>query len=305
MKNRYLLSILFRCILFAPLMLAGNLQVFAQHKTNLPYVRYEYQIKPSLTDKSITNADVPHLVLYDPKAKHGKLMVFLTGTGGIAAKGPRDYFNTAIEQGYRLISLSYLDEPAVAQICTGNNLDADPDCADEFRMKRIYGTGTFSLISDQPQDAIVNRLIKLLQYLTLNDPGENWEQYLENDSLKWSEIAFSGQSQGGGMSEYIGKHQMVYKVISFSGGWDWSGERRIANWYATSNITPPDSWFGTYNVNEPTANVILKHYNALKIPPGHIYAFDLAVRDGGKAHGEGISNPAYKPKWIEMLGKGN
>src|SRR6202012_1775316 len=104
------------------------------------------------------------------------------------------------------------------------------------------------------------------------------------------------------MSEYIGKHQLVYKVISFSGGWDWSSPGKIANWYATDNVTPADSWYGTYNVNEPTGKIILKHYNALKIPADHISAFDLPVREGGKAHVEGIANPAYKQSWIKMLG---
>ncbi len=265
------------------------------------YTRFE--IKPSATDKTITNGDDPHLVLYDKTAKQGKLMVFLQGTGGVAVNGPKDYFNTVLEQGYRLISLSYVDIPAVAQVCNGDNLAADSNCADEFRLKRIYGKGSFSLINDQPQDAIVNRLLRLLQYLAINDKSGNWEQYLDNGNLKWGEIAFSGQSQGGGMSEYIGKHQLVYKVISFSGGWDWSAKGRIANWYATPNVTPPDAWYGTYNVNEPTADVIMKHLNALGIPQGHIYAMHLPVRDGRTAHGEGIGNPAYKPKWIEMLGK--
>jgi hypothetical protein len=281
----------------------GNVNLFAQDEINASCKGYK--IKPSSTDASITNADEPNLVLYDPKAKQGKLMVFLTGTGGIAAKGPGHYFETVLEQGYRLISLSYVDVPAVAQVCVGHDLKKDPGCADEFRMKRIYGKGTFSLIDDQPQDAIVNRLIKLLQYLNLNDRDGNWGRYLENDTLKWTEIAFSGQSQGGGMSEYIGKHQLVYKVISFSGGWDWGPKGRIADWYSTGNVTPPDSWYATYNAGEPTGNEILKHYKALKIPESHIHAFDLPVRYGRKAHSEGISNPDYKPEWIEMLGRGN
>lgn len=300
---KYSFPCLLRCFIIILCGLNCNSNIFAQQETNSSYTHYE--IKPSLTDTSITNADGPHLVLYDAKAKQGKLMIFLTGTGGIAAKGPKHFFKTVIEQGYRLISLSYYDEPAVAQICTGYKLKKDPNCAEEFRMKRIYGRGTFSRIDDQAQDAIVNRLIKLLQYLAFNDKNGNWGQYLENDSLKWSELAFSGQSQGGGMAEYIGKHQSVFKVISFSGGWDWGPNGRMADWYATSNVTPPDSWYGTYNVAEPFAGEILKRCKALKIPERHIYAFLLPVDEARNAHGDGVSNPAYKAEWIEMLGSGN
>src|SRR6185437_7064185 len=260
-----------------------------------------FEIKPSETDASITSEDVPHLVMFNPKAKQGKLLLFMTGTGGIANKGPKDFYNTVVEQGYVLISLSYIDVPAVAQICHDTNLDKDPNCADEFRMKRIYGTGDFSLIDDKPQDAIVNRLTKLLVYLSAHHKEVDWTQYLDNGQPKWSEIAVCGQSQGGGMAEYLGKHEVVYRVISFSGGWDWSAKDKIAKWYATSNKTPANAWYGTYNVKEATADVILKTYQALAMPATHIYGLDLPVRDVRKAHVEGVANPAYKPKWIEML----
>jgi hypothetical protein len=264
------------------------------------------EVIPSETDASIVNGNDPHLVMYYKKARQGKLLLFMTGTGGIASKGPADFFKTAIDQGYRLISLSYVDTPAVSQVCIDINLKRDSNCADEFRMKRIYGkTTSFSLINDNKQDGMVNRLVKLLQYLVIHDKDGNWDKYLDNGSPKWSEIAVSGQSQGGGMAEYMGKHENVYRVISFSGGWDWAAKGRIAHWYYTSNTTPPDAWFGTYNVYEPTADIIANSYNALAIPKGNIYALDLPVRDGKKAHVEGISNPAYKQKWIEMLGKGN
>ncbi len=264
------------------------------------------KVIPSETDFSIVNGNDPHLVMYYRKAKQGKLLLFMTGTGGFAAKGPADFYKTTIDQGYRLISLSYVDTPAVSQVCIDANLKQDSNCAEEFRMKRIYGkTGTFSLINDKKQDAMVNRLVKLLQYLAIHDKDGNWDKYLDNGAPKWSEIAVSGQSQGGGMAEYLGKHEHVYKVISFSGGWDWAAKNRIAHWYYTSNVTPADSWYGTYNVNEPTAEVILQTYNALGIPKANIYALDLPVRSDRKAHVEGISNPAYKQKWIEMLGKGN
>lgn len=264
-----------------------------------------FKIKPSETDTSIKNGDGPHLVVYDKKAKQGKLMIFLTGTGGVAVKGPHAYYQTVVEQGYRLISLSYIDVPAVAQVCTGDTLKNEPDCAAAFREKRIYGKGSFPYIIDKPQDAIVNRLIKLLQYLSHHDKDGNWGQYLTGDSLKWGEIAFSGQSQGGGMSEYIGKHEKVYKIISFSGGWDWSAKKKIANWYGTPDVTPHDAWYGTYNVNEPAAKYILAHLQAEEVPEGHTYGLDLPVRENMMAHSEGVANSAYKPKWIEMLGRGN
>ncbi len=272
--------------------------------TGTDYVRLE--IKPSETDAGLRDFNGSHLVIYDKNAKQGKLLLFMPGTGGVANKGPEAFHQTVVEQGYRLISIAYIDTPAVAQVCRGTNLSSDSNCADEFRMKRMYGKATsFSLISDDSKDAIVNRLVKLLKYLDKNDKGGNWGMYLNNDTPKWSEIAVCGQSQGGGMAEYLGKHEMVYRVISFSGGWDFSAKGRIANWYGTDNVTPPDAWYGTYNVNEDAAKIIAQTYDALKIPKDHIHALDLPVRQNMKAHVEGIANPAYKNIWVDMLGKGN
>ena len=171
---------------------------------------------------------------------------------------------------------------------------------------RMYGDKPFNLIKDESHDAIVKRFVKLLNYLIVNEPDANWGQYLDHEKPKWNQIALAGQSQGGGMSEFLGQHEMVARVISFSGGWDYSAKGgKIANWYSKKNITPPDVWYGTYNVAEPTANVLLKTYQALLIPANHIYALNLPVREGKKAHTEGVGNPEYKSKWIEMLGKGN
>ena len=107
------------------------------------------------------------------------------------------------------------------------------------------------------------------------------------------------------MAEFIAKHQSVYRIISFSGGWDWSLHGRIANWYSSGNATPAEVWYSTYNVKETNGNVLLKQYKSIGIPSGHIYAFDLPVSKDRTPHTDGIRNTAYKAKWIEMLGRGN
>jgi hypothetical protein len=262
-------------------------------------------IEPSKTDSRIMEANTPHFVAYNPSAKQGKLLLFLPGTGGIASKGPNDFFRTAIQQGYYVINLSYINTPAIAQICIGNTLSENSNCAEEFRIRRVYGDNDFSLVTDEPHDAIINRLTKLLVYLSENDKKGKWNRYIKDGKPKWEEIALAGQSQGGGMAAFIAKRERVARVIDFSGGWDFSANNKIADWYSKSSVTPPDRWFGTYHVKEPTAEIIIETYQALNIPKNHIYAFDLEVPDGAKAHSNGIRNVAYTDKWIALLGKGN
>ncbi len=299
MKLRLLINI---PIIFLSSLLSAQVKI-DQTRSSTEVI--ELKIKPSATDPTIKAADTAHLILYKPNIRQGKLLLFLPGTNGIATKGPRALFNTAMEQGYRVINLSYINYPAGSTTCFGETLANDPDCIEKFRIKRIYGENTTPLFPDEPQDAIINRFTKLLLYLRKFDPKGNWEKYLKNDEVNWQEIALSGQSQGGGMSAYIAKKTLVWKVISFSGGWDYSAKGQLATWYFRESVTPQDRWFGIYHVEEPKAITLLGSYKAMAIPPKQIYHLDLPVNQNAQAHGQGISNIAYKPQWIEILGRGN
>lgn len=293
------------CLLLLISILVFSTCSLAQQDTLFNKGTVVLNIEPSKTDSRITEANTPHLVAYNPSTKQGKLLLFLPGTGGIASKGPNDFFQIAIQQGYSVINLSYINTPAIAQICKGSTLSENSNCAEEFRIRRIYGTNNFSLVTDESYDAIVNRLTKLLVYLSEHDKKGKWNRYLEDGKPKWEEIALAGQSQGGGMAAFIAKRELVARVIDFSGGWDYSAINKIAEWYSKSSVTPPDRWYGTYHVEEPTAAIIITTYQAMNIPENHIYAFDLEFPDGAKAHSNGIRNVLYTDKWIALLGKGN
>ncbi len=293
--------------------------VCAQVKTppSVDTVHYRsIRVKPSATNAAIHAWDTTHVVYYDPAVKSNRLLLWMAGTNGTPLALPTELINTALAQGYRVVALSYMTVPAVSQICIGAPLNADADCAEHFRRKRVYGDNTFALISDEPQDAIIPRLSKLLQWLNTNDAAGAWSNYLAADGTtpKWSMIAVSGQSQGGGMAEFIGQHENVARVISFSGGWDYSSarEKKIAGWYAKSSVTPMEKWFATYNVKEIAAAEIREISTTLRIPAAQIFALDQPLLNAAATasaanpyHGDGIRNPVYKPVWLRMLGRGN
>ncbi len=261
----------------------------------------ELKIKPSATDSTIVATDVAHWVRYDSTKLKNKLFLFLPGTNGIPVRGPKKLFDTAIELGYPVINLSYINQPAVARICRGENLIADAKCAEKFRTQRVFGTQVTPLIQDEPQDAIVPRLTKLLQYLVKFDKKGNWNNYLENGAPKWNEIIVTGQSQGGGMAAFIAKKKLVHRMISFSGGWDYAAKNKIAGWYANESITPAERWFGTYHAEEPKAETIDASYVAMEIPKDQIFRLTKKVREGRRAHGEAIRNTTYKELWVKLL----
>jgi acetyl esterase/lipase len=263
-------------------------------------------VLPSETDASIRDADLHHLVLYRKSSEPGRLLVFLPGTNGVASKGPQAFFDTALQQGYRVVSLSYNNRLAVAQVCRGNELLADAECARKFRNKRVFGHNDTPLIPDQKQDAIVSRLAHLLAYLVKSDPEAGWDSYLQEGEPVWSQIAFAGQSQGGGMSAFIAKKVAIHRVILFSPGWDYSAAGKIANWYSDSSATPPDRWYGAFNAGEAAAQDMEAAFKAMNIPEGHIDRWPSVSSDSRISnHGDGVGNSAHAAHWLEMLGKGN
>jgi predicted esterase len=269
-------------------------------------------IKPSATDPAIERFDTAHYVLFNAKTgPAADLLVFLPGTGG-EPPGPLRFLEAAADAGYRVISLAYNDTPAVAVYCPRK---PDPACSEKFRRMRIYGDGAIDrAIDNAGAESIVNRLVKLLQYLEQREPERKWSNYLENGTLNWSRIAFAGQSQGAGMAAYIAKEHVVARVILFSSPWDFTvsngNVRKLAPWIATPGKTPPDRWFGGYHARENTAGLIAEAYAALRIPPDHIRIFRLGLpagrpqgKGGNPFHGEGIRNPAYAEQRAFLLGR--
>jgi hypothetical protein len=127
------------------------------------------RVKPSATNIAINTWDTAHAIYYDAKIKNNKILLWLAGTNSTLLNVPVEFFNTALNQGYKIIALSYTTVPAVSQLCKDEVLDANTECAADFRRKRIYGDNSFSLISDKPQDAIIPRFVNLLQWLVKND----------------------------------------------------------------------------------------------------------------------------------------
>jgi hypothetical protein len=267
-------------------------------------------VRPSATDPHIRRFDYPHYVIYSGNAEAAAdLLVFMTGTGG-RPPGPQNFLEEAVEAGYRVISIAYNDTPAVNVYCP---MKPDPMCAEHFRHMRIYGDNTLTdgAVDNPLSESIVNRLIKLLQFLDHNHPDVGWAGYLDNGSLNWQRIAFAGQSQGAGMAAFIAKEHEVRRVILFSSPWDFlneNGKGVLAPWLSTPSVTPSDRWFGGYHAREATAEIIAKAYAALKVPPSHIRIFNeqlapkvQTIGGSNPFHGEGISNPAYKAERLFFL----
>lgn len=234
-----------------------------------------YEITPTDTDPQIGSVfNSPHIIYVDhsivakkaAKAANDRheLLVFLSGTDG-TAEGAKAFCELAAELGDHVINLMYPNDIA-ASICAG---DPNPKAFEEFRMTVITG-GQSKHITIAKADSIENRLTKLLIHLRDKKPNENWEQFLNPDgTVKWSNIAVSGQSQGGGHAALIGIKYRVARVICTGAPKDYSKKHDApAVWYSLESATPKECFFAFNHANDPKACTpaqLLTNLRALKL----------------------------------------
>ncbi len=257
----------------------------------LPVVHH---VKPSVTvsanQPAITRFDDPHYVAFDPARDRADapLVLFMAGTGG----KPRElaFFPQLLKSGQRVISISYNTREAIQQVCPRH---PDPDCAAKVRARRLYGTNTIDVIDDEPQDAIVPRLVWLLQTLQRVHPAEGWGRYLDNGRVNWPRVIVTGQSQGAGMAAFLAQEQRVARAVLFSSPWDSYGAPPVlAQWLSRPSATPPALWFGGYHGRENTAALLARAYAALRIPADHLRVWTAepeSLNGPNPYHGVGIS----------------
>ena len=103
------------------------------------------------------------------------------------------------------------------------------------------------------------------------------------------------------MAEFIAKTKKVNRIISFSGGTDYSKTGKIAQWYYSSSKTPSSRWFGVYHAEEHKADVLASSFSVMEIPADHTFVLDLEVPKKKDPKFQGVRNTAYRETWKTLL----
>jgi hypothetical protein len=282
-------------------------------------------VAPQATDPAIDKALDDHYVWLDTTVRsNNKLFVFLPGTGLTPALYQLVQ-QEAARLGYHVIGLMYVNTPGLAKVCPN---DPDPaTCYQNSRLEIIDGIDRSVWVDVNRANSIDNRLTKLLEYLAAQYPDEGWERFLLRDAPKWTQIAISGHSQGGGHAAMIAKIHMVARVVMFSSVTD-SLQGASPPWVAT-HITPSDRYYGFDHALDEQFRSIRSSWDSLGIaifgppvapetsdPP---YAFThmlvtkyLPLRGPGRAaHGapcvdantplNGDGSPMFREAWRYVL----
>ena len=264
------------------------------------------QVRPSQADPTVRQFDDVNVVLTPAQAAtNAPLALFLPGTHGKPLNALK-LLEVVAGQGYRVIGLTYDDEPAGTELCPRS---PNPDCFTNFHAMRIFGRGP-APVTNPYNETIEARLVRLLRYLDHKHPDAGWAAYLRPDGHpEWSRILVSGLSQGAGMAAFIAQSQAVYRVVLFSSPWDNIGsEHRPAPWLFRPTVTPPERWWAERHVQENTTAWIANAYRALHIPKDHVLLFNQGLVGNESAdaknpyHSSTIRNAAYAPQWREMYG---
>ncbi len=264
------------------------------------------RVLPSQADPAVKQHDETNIVIMpQDHAATVPLAIFLPGTGG-RPQNAAALLRTIAGQGYRVIGLSYDDQPSLSMVCP---MQPDPACSGRFREMRTFGRGP-APVDNPPAEAINARLVALLKYLAREHPGDNWGVYLSADGHpEWSRILVSGLSQGAGMAAFIAKFYPVYRVVLFSSPWDTTGrDQHPAPWLSRPSATPPERWWAERHARENTTELIAHAYSALGIPKNHILIFNGGLGPAQHSKGENpyhvstIGNPEYRSEWREMYG---
>jgi len=194
-------------------------------------------VAPQATDPAIDKALDNHYVWLDTTVRSNhKLFVFLPGTG-LTPAVYQLVQQEAARLGYHVIGLMYVNTPGLAKVCPN---DPDPAaCYENSRLEIIDGIDRSPWVDVNPANSIDNRLTKLLEYLITQYPDEGWERFLLGDEPKWSQIAMSGHSQGGGHAAMIAKIRLVARVVMFSSVTDRLAVVRASMLSRPSSAKPP------------------------------------------------------------------
>jgi hypothetical protein len=207
-----------------------------------------HKVFPQETDPAIDDWLDPHFVILDQSVTLlNKLVVFFPGSFGKVTR-QQIIIQELAHLGYHIINLSYPNSWTVGGLCRQQN---DPNALEKVRLEIISGQGCSEILKISRPNSIENRLVKLLEYLSLKYPQQKWGQYLDNSLPKWDQIIVTGHSQGGGHAALIGKLHSVTRVVMLAAPADFSWvSSTSAPWLSKPGQTSPERYYGFTHIQD-------------------------------------------------------
>ncbi|MFN4083877.1 MAG: T9SS type A sorting domain-containing protein [Bacteroidia bacterium] len=196
-----------------------------------------FYVQPWQTDNSYpSSGDSNYVAINTSVTPINKLLFYIGGTNS-SPKRTTLFLKLAANLGYHVISVTYPNSTSIQTACGSSS---DVNCYTNFRQEACYGTPVSSAISIDTLNSLNTRAVKLLQYLNITYPTQNWGQFVVGNFLDWSKIVTAGHSQGAGHALYFASLNNIDRCIMFSGANDFS------NFYNA----PPNWISGTFTTSK-------------------------------------------------------
>ena len=209
-------------------------------------------VAPEDTDPAIDDPIGGDHVVYVPSVSmRPELFVHFVGGSAVPEDTvglSQEWLAPFIAQHMKVIVPQYVNAQALGDFCFP---DPDPDCFENVILERIYGTDESPHENVSEPNGIVHRLVKLLEWLDVEQPAVGWSDYLDAGKPRWDRITLSGHSNGTSMAALIARDHDVGRVLMFDGPSD-KAMGETADWLTDPKVTPIDRYFGFIHVDQPT-----------------------------------------------------
>ena len=251
-----------KSLIFCVLLLTSY-QVKAQCDTSALIVQ---QVWANQTDNNIPGELYRHYTFYNPDCTpKNVLLVHLVGTKGKPYQ--TIYFpSLAANNGFHVLSLKYHNDTSAQTQC---NLNADVDCHYKFRREIIEGVDVSPETTVDSVNSINNRLLRLIQYMDVNNPAQGWGQYYTGNDINWEKLMLSGHSQGGGHAAVMAIDRPVQRVLMFASPNDYSTTySQTAPWTSMAHAAADSAYYSFNNTNDLVAQYNWQYTAALNLGEG-------------------------------------
>jgi len=188
-----------------------------------------------------------HFVVVDPARSNGFLYVHLVGSGGLP-ENSLIFARHVAESGFHVVSLAYPNWPSVRDLTLNSN---DVMAPGRIREERLYGNDVSLLVDVDQPNSVINRLVRLLEYLDEKFPEEDWARFLDGPEPVWSRLVIGGHSQGAGHAAYLGQDHALAGVLMLGGPGDVVPGVGVADWLTRPAMTPALRQFGFVHAEDP------------------------------------------------------
>lgn len=241
-----------------------------------------FDVLPQATDPSLTGWRDPHVVAVPitPSATP-HLWVFFGGSYGKPQRQV-SLIDHIASLGHWVINLRYPNDWTIGAMSKRTN---SAGVHESLRLQILDGRDRAGLLDLAPQDGILNRLRKLLLWLSVRHPEQGWTEFFDGDQPRWERLAAAGHSQGGGHAAILGKHVALERVVMLSSPADCTENGAPAPWLARAGDTASDRYFGFSHLRDPAIDRILGGWAALGLAEfGEPVPVDQSEPPYGRSH---------------------